>query len=305
MNWEQLITSPPPSTGWVFDAEMVALAHRSKTQEIHCAAEDLPDGSLEVGPVGLQAVDDQSLGPVLARLKGAAEGAEHAAIVVPTSWLRSFLIDMDRLPRKEDELLDVVRWRLKKSLPIPPTELRYSVVRLPESDGQRNVLVLAGIERAIAGMEACFASVGVEVGLITSRLFALVPRTGGVASPLLVIQHEESFLSLLLLVDGMPAFLRTKPLPRGDGGRDAVLREASLTLGYIRESVGVEGGIEVKLSCERPEMDTLIREWLAGQTDLSPLAEPAPPACGPSTVVSRIGGPRLAPALAMVSGDLR
>ena len=285
MNWEQFFTSPPPSTGWVFDSEMVAVAHRSKTEEVHCAAEDIPAGGLDVGPVGLQAIHADVLGPVLARLKGVAEGTGTAAVVVPTGWLRSFLIDVDQLPRREDELNDVVRWRLKKLLPIPPAELRLSVIRLPESDGRR-LLVMAGIERAMAAIEACYSSIGIEVGLITTRLFALVPRLAGTPLPTLVIQHEKSFLSLLLLVDGVP-------------------REATLTLGFIRDSVGVGGEIEVRLNSERPEMDATMRNWLAEQTGLVPAAEMVGPPCGPTTVVSRLGAARLAPALAVVSGELR
>ncbi len=305
MNWEQLLTSPPPSTGWVFDSEIVAVAHRSKTEEIHCAAEDIPAGGLDVGPVGLQAIHDDLLGPVLARLRGVAEGTGTAAVIVPTGWLRSFLIQVDQPPKKEAELDEVVRWRLKKLLPIPPTELRLSVIRLPESDGQQRLLVMTGIERAMAAIEACYAGIGIEVGLITTRLFALVPRLAGVMPPTLVIQQEESFLSLLLLVDGVPRLLRTKPLPHRVGDSETVLREASLTLGFIRDSVGVGGEIEVRLNSERPEMDKTMRAWLADQTGLVPAAETVRPPCGPTTVVSRLGAARLAPALAVVSGELR
>ncbi len=305
MNWEHFFTSPPPATGWVFDSEMVAVAHRSKTEEIHCAAEEIPAGGLDVGPVGLQAIHDDVLGPVLARLKGVAEGTGTAAVIVPTGWLRSFLIDVDQLPRREDELFDVVRWRLKKLLPIPSTELRLSAIRLPESGGQRRLLVMAGIERAMAAIEACYSAIGIEVGLITTRLFALVPRLAGATLPTLVIQHEESFLSLLLLVDGVPRLLRTKPLPFSFGDGETLLREATLTLGFIRDSVGVDGEIEVRLNSERPEMDAILRAWLADQAGLAPAAESLGPPCGPTTVVSRLGAARLAPALAVVSGELR
>jgi len=305
MNWERIFTSPPPSTGWVFDSEMVAVAHRSQTDEIYCAAEDLPAGGLDVGPVGLQAIHDDALAPVLARLKGAAEGTATAAVVVPTAWLRSFLIDVDRLPRRETELFDVVRWRLKKLLPVPPSELRLSVVRLPESAGQRRLLVMTGIERAMAAIEACYSAIGVEVGLITTRLFALVPRLAGVTLPTLVIQHEESFLSLLLVVDAVPRLLRTKPLPPQDGDGKTLLREATMTLGFVRESVGIKGDIEIRLNSERPEMDAVLRSWLADQPGLVPAAETVGPPCGPTTVVNRLGAARLAPALAVVSGELR
>jgi hypothetical protein len=305
MNWERYLTSPPPSTGWVFDSEMVAIAHRSKTEEIHCAAEELPAGALDVGPVGLQAINDNALGPVLARLKGAAEGTETAAVIVPTSWMRSFLIDVDRVPRRDDELHDIVRWRLRKLLPVPATDLRLSVVRLPEIEGQRRLLVMAGIERAMAAIEACYATIGVEVGLITTRLFALVPRLVAETTATLVVQHEERFLSLLLLIDGFPRLLRTKPLARSDGDATAVLREAALTLGFVRESLRVGGEIEVRLSCEKPDMDASLRAWFADQSGLVPATETMGPPCGPATVVDRLGTARLAPVLAVVSGELR
>ena len=305
MRWEQFFTSPPPSTGWVFDSEMVAVAHRSKTEEVHCAAEDIPAGGLEVGPVGLQAIHNDVMGPALARLKGVAQGAGTAAVIVPTAWLRSFLMDFDHLPRRENELMDVARWRLKKLLPVPPAELRFSVIRLPEADGQRRLLVMTGIERAMAAIEACYSAIGIEVGLITTRLFALVPRLAGGTLPTLVIQQEERFLSLLLLVDGAPRLLRTKPLPRAVDDGETVLREATLTLGFIRDTLGVGKNIEVRLNSERPEMDAIMRAWLADQAGLVPAAEMAGPPCGPTTVVNRLGAARLAPALAVISGELR
>jgi hypothetical protein len=305
MNVEKVFTSPPPSTGWVLDSEMAAVVHRTKSGEFHCAAEDIPNDGFEVGPVGLQTVEPGVVSPVLARLKGAAEGTQTAAVIVPSGWLRSFMIDIDRLPRRQNELHDVVRWRLKKLLPIAPSELRLAVVRLPEDGGQRRLLVTTGIERAMAGIEASFASVGVEVGLITSRLFALVPGAAGMSRPTLVIQIERAFLSLLLLKAGVPLFLRMKPLASSVDTASTVLREVAMTLGYIRESKQIDGELEVRLSCEALDIANSLRGWLAEQERLTPGAETARPACGPTTVVSRLGAARLEPALAVVSGSVR
>jgi len=305
MNWERFFTSPPPNTGWTLDPREAVVVHRTGTGELHCAAEELPIDGFEIGPVGLQAMNREALAPVFARLKGAAEGAKTAAVIVPTGWLRSYLIRLDRVPRKEAELEDVVRWRLKKLLPVAPTDLRLSVVPLPESGGKRPVLVMAGIERAMAAVEATFSSIGIEVGLITTRLFAIVPRNAGADQPILVIQYEESFLSLLLLSEGVPQVLRTKPLAAGGDSSDTVLRETGLTLGFIRSKLGVEGQIEVKLSCDDPVVDAALREWLVAQEHLTPAPDGGAPPCGPTTVVSRIGAARIAPAVAVVAGELR
>jgi len=305
MNWERLITSPPPNTGWTLGATDAIVVHRTKGGELHCAAEELPDGGFEVGPVGLQAMDSEVVVPAFARLKGAAEGAQTAAVIVPTGWLRSFLIEIDRVPRKESELHELVRWRLKKLLPVAPTDLRLSVVPLPETGGKRSLLVMAGVERAMAAIEATFSSIGIEVGLITTRLFAIVPRNAGANRPILVVQHEESFLSLLLLSEGVPRILRTKPLAADGDSRGTVLRETGLTLGFIRDKLGVEGPIEVKLSCEDPDLDAQLREWLAAQEGLAPAPDGVVPPCGPTTVASRVGPVRIAPAAAVVMGELR
>ncbi len=305
MNWERILTSPPPSTGWTLDPREAVVVHRTTSGEFHCAAEELPNDSFEIGPVGLQAMNREAVAPVFARLKGAAEGAKTAAVIVPTGWLRSYLINLDRAPRKESELEDVVRWRLKKLLPVAPADLRLSVVPLPETAGKRPVLVMAGVERAMAAVEATFSSIGVEVGLITTRLFAIVPRNAGAGHPTLVIQYEESFVSLLLLSEGVPQLLRTKPLAAGGDSRSTVLRETGLTLGFIQNELGVEEQIEVKLSCDDPAVDAALREWLAAQERLAPAPDGGAPPCGPTTVVSRVGAARIAPAVAVVTGELR
>jgi hypothetical protein len=305
MNWERLLTSPPPATAWDLGAAGAVVIHRTAPGELHCATEDVPPGAFEVGPVGLQAVDEQALTPVFTRLKGAAEGASTAAVIVPTRWMRSFLLEAERLPRKESELHDVVRWRLKKLLPVAPTELRLSVVRLPEIWGRRRILILAGIERAVASLEATFRAIGIEPGLITTRLFALVPRSGNDNRPLLVIQLENGFLSLMLLEDGVPRLLRTKPLSATAETADSITRELRLNLEYIRDTIGIDGDISVKLVCDEGRLDSELRQWMAGEAQLTSFVGTTLPPCGPSTVVDRVGAARLSPAGAVVSGEVR
>lgn len=305
MNWERLFTSPPPATGWDIAGADAVVVHRSGSGELHCAGEQVPPEAFDVGPVGLQAVHEQELAPVLTRLKGAAEGTSTAAVILPTSWMRAFLLETDRLPRKENELNDVIRWRLKKLLPVPPTDLRLSAVRLQEVAGRRQILVLAAIERAIASLESTFKAIGIEPGLITNRLFSLVPRIPSSEQPHLIIQMETGFLSLLLLTGGVPRLLRTKPLPPTIPLADAIVRELRLNLEFIRDKIGIGGEIEVKLVCDDAALEPEVRQWIAGQNQLAPFVEPPVPPCGPSTVADRIGAARLAPGIAVVTGEVR
>lgn len=305
MNWERIFTSPPPATAWDLGAAECAVVHRTGPGELHCAAEDVPPGTFEVGPVGLQAVHSEALAPVFTRLKGAAGGTSTAAVIVPTRWMRAFLLEADRLPRKETEVQDVVRWRLKKLLPVAPAELRLSVVRLPEAVGRRQIIVLAGIERAVASLEATFNAIGIQPGLITTRLFSLIPRLPGGDRPLLLVQLEAGFLSLILLVGGVPRLLRTKPLSPMAAVDDRIERELRLNLEYIRDKIGLEGEIEMKLVCDDAVLDGELRRWIEEEPAVVHFAETPAPPCGPSTVAGRLGVARLAPAMAVVSGQVR
>jgi len=305
MNWERLLTSPPPATAWDLGATEAAVVHRTGPGALHCAREDVPPGAFEVGPVGLQAVDREAIAPILTRLKGAAEGTSTAAVIVPTSWMRAFLLEADKLPRKESEIHDVVRWRLKKLLPVAPAELRLSVVKLPEVTGRKQIVVLAGIERAVASLESTFNTIGIQPGLITTRLFALIPRSSTGNRPLLLVQLEPAFLSLILVVGGVPRLLRTKPLSPMAAVVDSIVRELRLNLEYIRGTIGFRGEIEVKLVCDDAPLDAALRGWMAEQDEISPFVEMPLPPCGPSAVVDSLGTARLAPAVAVVSGEVR
>ena len=304
MNLRELFRSPPPATAWVLDSDTAAVVHRDSKGGLHCASEPVPDDVFEVGPVGLQGVDSTALEALLARLRGAAEGSQTAAVIAPTAWFRSYLIDADRLPRKQKELDDVVRWRLKKLLPIPPADLRLSVVRLPERDGRRQVLCVVGIERALAALEASAHRVGVEPGLITTRLLALASHQSKEGAPVLVIQQEATFLSLVLLVDGLPRLLRTKPLAVGGPAEPAAIREVGLTLNFIREDLGIAGDVEVQLAIDNEGVESELRRWFADRSGLVPGAELAAPLCAPAAVAGRLGAARLAPAVAVVTGGL-
>jgi len=305
MSLQELLRSPPPATAWVLDSDTAAVVHRDGKGGLHCASEPVPAGVFEIGPVGLQGVDSTALDPLLARLRGAAEGSQTAAVVTPTAWFRCYLIEADRLPRQQKELNDVVRWRLKKLLPIPPADLRLSVTRLPERDGRRQVLCLVGIERALTALEASVRAVGVEPGLITTRLLALAARRSRDDVPVLVIQQEPTFLSLVLVADGSPRLLRTKPLAVGGPAQPAAIREVGLTLNFIREDLGMEGDIEVQLAVENEGVESDLRRWLAERPGLVPGAEPATPLCAPAAVAVRVGAARLMPAVAVVTGGTR
>jgi hypothetical protein len=303
MNWKKLLTSPAPNTAWLLDDDVVAAVRRDGDGSLHCAVEAMPQGTCEVGPVGLQVVDRGRLTAALGAVQGRVDGARRAAVVVPTGWVRAQLFHFSDLPRKLSELDQVVRWRLKKLLPVLPSELRVSAIPHRAIDGQRPLLCMVGVERAIASLEASFSAVGVEPGLITPRLFALASGVDG--GRRLVVQQEEDFLSLLLAVEGVPRLVRTKPLAGSAGVEPSVVRELQLARLFIRSDLGVTGEMRVVLSAANTSVRDALDQWLRGEDGFA-LEPPVdhPPLLDPD-IVRSLGDARLAPMLALAQGGDR
>ncbi len=303
MNISELITSPPPATGWSLDGTTAVVVRRQGKGELRCAAADVPDGTFEVGPVGLQAVDEDKLRPILTRLQDEVEGTKRVAVVVPTGWLRTHILEFDALPRRQADIRDMVFWRLKKLLPVAPSSLRLATVTQPPSEGARRLLILVGVERAMAGLESVFESVGVSPGLISPRVFAVADGRGA-ASKVLAVQQERGFLSIMLLVDDQPKVVRTKPLPENDWS--VVERELVLTLGFVRTTLAVEGVLNVGVSAEDDRLADRLKGWVAATGGLSPMASASPSMAFEGTAIrNRVGPFRLDPVVNLMSGGVR
>jgi len=301
MNWKKVFTSPAPTTAWLLDGDVVAAVRRESDGSIHCAVETMPSGACEIGSVGLQAVDRNRLSAALGTVQGRIDGARRAAVVLPTGWVRTQLFHFSELPRRQSELDQVVRWRLKKLLPVLPSELRVSAMPQRAVDGQRPLLCMVGVERAFTNLEASFSAVGVEPGLITPRLFALASGFDGGRQ--LVVQQEQGYLSLLLTVDDVPRLVRTKPLAGGAGVDSAVLRELQLAHRFVRKDLGVSGEITVVVSAESTSVQDEATRWWQSQDGarLTPAVEQRP-VLDPA-ISTRLGDARLGPVLRLTAGD--
>lgn len=303
MKIPDFLTSPPPATGWSLDTDVAAVVRRQARTELRCAAVDVPQGTFDIGPVGLQAVDEDKLRPVLTRLQEEVEGSKRAAVVVPTGWLRTHLLEFEELPRRQADIHDVVMWRLKKLLPVPPSSLRLAIIAQPPTAGNRRLLILVGVERAVAALEAAFESVKVSPGLITPRLFA-VTDGAHMPSPMLAIQQESGFLSIMLLLDDSPQLVRTKPLAGNDWA--VVKRELGLTMAFIESRLGVKDGMTVGLSVEDDHIHDRLKSWIAGEASLTAAGAPPPSLAFDGTAIrDRVGAHRLDPVVNAVSGGVR
>ncbi len=247
MNWKRLLSSPPPTAAWAICGDLLALAVRARKGDLRGGVRALATRPFSTGPAGLQSVDRVALVPELAALGDALGTDRRPAVILPTSWFRSHLLELEGLPRGQTEMEDVIRWRLKKLLPVSTTDMRLSVVRVGKDGSKQRVLTLMMLERAASELETAFMEAGTTPGILTGRLFAL--RDGDDGWRVMVEAGPES-LSLLVTHDGAPRVLRTKAVPSGRSLSRVAPGEFRLLEAFLRDTFGLDQGEEVSVTVE-------------------------------------------------------
>ncbi len=243
MNWKKLFVSPPPSSAWVIDGERVSLAVRSRKTGLRGAVRALNPEIFTTGPVGLQAVDRMALAGVLSALNTEVGGGRRPAVAIPSHWVRFQLLELDGLPKRDTEAQDVIRWRLKKILPVSPGDLRLSIVRHRVDGESEHVLVVMLLERAAAELEGAFEEAGVIPGVLVPRLFLYGPGGKGWR---MAMELTGQSLALFLLSDGAPRMVRSRTVPQGRTPVETARAELKLLSVFLRENLGVPEGVAVQ-----------------------------------------------------------
>ncbi len=264
MKWKDWITSPPPTTMWFVDDHEVVIVTRDRKGIISSASIKCPPGIFEIGPVGLQGLNGEQLAPLIAQLQASAQGKGRPAVVFPMSWVRSHLLEFDQLPRKRPEIEEVLRWRLKKLVPLPTNELRISWAVHKGAESKKAVLSTVGIERVFAALEANFETIGTKPGFTAPILFAWAKAVTSFSPTCLLIQQESGFLSMLMVDKGIPRLLRTKQVPKNDEDQQCASGEFHLVHKYIRGQLGITEPILVSVISSSMEVTESLYAWWGG-----------------------------------------
>jgi len=254
MRWPTQLSSPPPDTVWSFDAETAIVLRRDSKLGNRCSAREVPAETFTVGPAGLHGVDQEKLESLLGELNHSVQASRRAAIILPTAWSRVFLISGEDLPKNRQEFEEVIRWRLKKILPIPPGDLRLATTDQGGDGEKRFILCAVGIEKALQSIEAAFGSLKWVPGLILPRILSLSLKLENLPFRRLILQQESGFFSLALLEGERISFLRTKPLSQRGERVEIFTRELAMARSFIAESLHITEELEVVITTDRAEL---------------------------------------------------
>ncbi|MGZ4778315.1 MAG: type IV pilus biogenesis protein PilM [Thermoanaerobaculia bacterium] len=186
-------------------------------------------------------VNEQSLVDALRRIKVESGGTwDRVSVLIPDSWFRMNLLELPSLPDKPAEALEVVRWSLKRTLPIPPEELRIAKEVLGTTATGVKVIVVSAREKTLAAIERVFGAAGLEVVLIEAVGLniwnAITVREAPTTNDRLFFFVRDRDFTTAVFRGNQPLFLRSRNL----NGERTLGQEVRLSASYLRDSLGSE-----------------------------------------------------------------
>ena len=227
-------------------------------------------------------VDDAAMGEALRRLKMETGRWDKASLLLPDSWFRMNLIDLPSFNERSSDAAEIVRWSLKRTLPIAPEELRVAFDVLSRTPSEVKLLVVSALEKTLAKLEAAFTNAGIEVVMIEpvglNLWNAIAVRENGATGDRLFVYVRDREFTTAVFRGAQPTFLRSRNLT----GERSVHQEIRLSASYLRDSLRTDsfaqcyiagnGGAEVAavVSSEfsSPVQTVALRDFVEQSPDL-------------------------------------
>ncbi|MBM3725457.1 MAG: hypothetical protein FJW40_08540 [Acidobacteria bacterium] len=176
----RLIEDPPPSH--IFEISESGIAYAVRLPTLKTGFEPFPEPMVSVSPLHDNVTAPDALEEFVAsRFGGQAGRKRPAVLILPDFCGRVAVLDFDSFPADPAEQAELVRFRVKKSVPY---DLDSAAVAFAPQGGrgkQQEVVVALVAMEVVSRYEAPFRAAGFHPGFVTTSALAslaLAPRTG-------------------------------------------------------------------------------------------------------------------------------
>lgn len=181
--------------------------------------------------------NEAALAETIRRLRNESGRWDKVSLLLPDAWFRINIIEVPALPDRPNEALEVVRWSLKRTLPIAPETLRIAYEVVSRTPSLVRLLVLSGVEDTLARIEKAFTAAGIDVILMEpvglNIWNAIIDKQQTTADRLFIHIRETDFTTGVFR-GSQPLFIRSRNL----SGERTLEQEIRLSATYLRDSVG-------------------------------------------------------------------
>lgn len=181
---------PHPSVVLEIAPTHVAAARwgRDLAHLVASGSEQLPAGAVTPSATQANIADREAVRSavhsVLARVP---KQGPDVALLLPDPSIRVFILPFDTFPRRADEALPLLRWRLKKSLPFDAEEAVLSWMRQPSRDGKVEIVAAVARQKIVREYESVLEEEGLLAGVVQSSTLATLPILNPSGATLLVL----------------------------------------------------------------------------------------------------------------------
>jgi hypothetical protein len=271
---------PYPPVAMEVDRNEVVLVrfkakHRGKPLLEAQAVREMPENSM---PSSIFDQSSRSTAELTSRFKemfeltGTRPG--RISLVLPDNLAKISLIGLPERPASHRQLDELVRSKMRRTVPFRLEDAAVSYQLLPGDGRQVSVLVLLTPRQLIDRFEQSLGALGARVGLIdiaTPNLINLCRHRLEAASrggkDVALLNCASNYFSLVIVRDGRLIFFRCKTLAPdaepANGGNGFLVREVASSLSYYREKLagqGVETVIVRGLNVSVDEIGVKLRE---------------------------------------------
>ena len=220
----------------------VAAAHwgKSRGNLESFAVEPLPAGAIMPSPVEPNIPQPQAVTSALRKVFSRTQDhAASVALLIPDPVVRVFILAFETLPRRAEDALPLLRWRLKKSVPFDVDETVVSWMRQEGRDGKLEIVTAVARNRIVREYEQIVESLGATPGVVLSSTLASLPLLEDRGATLFVRLSGKT-LTTVILRGGNICVYRSSEMPADADRREphAMLDEIFPAIAYYQDTWG-------------------------------------------------------------------
>ena len=197
----------------------------------------LPEGTFTPAVVTPELANEAAIAEVLRRLKLEAGRINKVSMLLPDGWFRMNIFELQSLPDRANEADAMIRWSLKRTMPIDPSTLRVSYEVLARTDGHPKVLVISAAEKTLQAIERVFNAADIEVVLIEpiglNIWNAVAVREQATTRDRVFFYIREGDFTTAVFRGSQPLFIRSRNL----NSQRTLQQEIKLSASYLRDTL--------------------------------------------------------------------
>jgi type IV pilus assembly protein PilM len=206
-----------------------------------CSMEALQVGSVMASPVENNITQPDAVRSALrAVLSRVPDRGTPVALLVPDPVVRVFILPFDSLPRRAEEALPLLRWRLKKSVPFDVEDTVLSWMRQAgPHHGNLEVVTAVARKAIIREYEEVIESLGLKTSIVLSSTLATLSMLEERGTTLLARMSGKTLTTVVVNGSSLCVYRASDMMAEANAlDPQAVLEEIFPAVAYFQDTWG-------------------------------------------------------------------